>query len=44
MDSAISLSLDKDTMTMVMKARPPSRNRRLGGFLPLKKSVQVDGG
>ena len=28
----ISLSLGKDMMTLMMKARPPSRNRRLGGF------------
>lgn len=43
MDSAISLILDKEeevvVVVVVMEARLPSRNHRLGGFLPPKESI-----
>ena len=37
----ISLSLGKDMKTLMTKARPPSRNHRLGGFSASKGASPV---
>lgn len=39
MDSASSLILAKEVVVVVVEARFPSRNHRLGGFLPPKESI-----